>query len=98
MLTFPLFLFNNIKMRWFEITDLVILVILLVLVIAIVLGALYAYQWVLYYIDVGEQYIANINDKIDQIQIKIDDIRNNIPVIESSLSTLNTNVDTLLAR
>ena len=68
-----------------NVVEVILLFIILILVIALILGAIYAYNWVMYYINIGEEYINNfdaykveIKDSLNMINTKLDNIESKI--------------------
>lgn len=59
------------------IVNLIISILILIFCIGFLIGGLYAYQWALYYIDIGEEYINNfkaIKEQFETLNLKIDKI------------------------
>lgn len=78
------------KINWFEIL-LLLLVIFLFVILFLVLY--YAYQWILYYIDIGEQYVDNFNNTKAEFQQDFQEIKDSFNGIGHRFDNLKTQID-----
>lgn len=77
-------------METIQVVDLILLIVIILLCVGLVLGGLYAYQWVMYYIDIGEQYVDDFNATKEEIKQSFNGLGKNIDKISSKVDQIET--------